>query len=63
MRITYPPAVPAVNVGATVGCGIRRDCVRVNVAPVKFAPSIIVPEISAYEKLALVNMDPLSERP
>jgi len=66
LRTTYPADVPAVNTGAfagSVGCGIFLDRVRMNVAPVKLDPSIIVPEISAYEKFVPVKMDPLSERP
>ena len=54
------------NVGAdevvSDGCGIFLDRVRVNVAPVKFAPSRIVPEISAPVKFVFTNMDPLRDK-
>ena len=62
LRTTYPPAVPAVNVGATVGCGMFLERVRVKVAPVKLIPSIIVPEISAYDRFVLTKTEPLSVR-
>ena len=66
LRTTYPADVPVVNTGALagmVGCGMFLDRVRINDAPVKLHPSIIAPEISAYEKFVPVKMEPLSEMP
>ena len=51
------------NNGDTVGCGILRELVFWNVAPVKFTPSNIIPEKSAVERFALTKSDPLRVNP
>ena len=51
------------NSGGTVGCGIFRELVFWNVAPVKFTPSSIIPEKSAVDRFAFTKSDPLRVNP